>query len=150
MSTSARVDVEGADAAAYNLERIAARARDVRGVKSKVRSLYERSEQRRFDHDGYGWPPLAASTVARKRQAGLDPRTLRARNVLYRSLTEPNAAMRIDDSRPDEFRFGTEVPYARFHEHGRGVPRRKLIELRRSDRKAISEAISAFVAKGER
>jgi phage gpG-like protein len=145
------VDQRGAGKAAVDLHRMGERGSDVRRVSEKVRSVYRRSEERRFDTQGQGgWPPLAESTRARKQQQGLDPRILRATEMLYRSLTSVRARGQVDERAPSEFRFGTTLPYARFHETGKGVPQRKLIDLQPSERREIDELIEDYIAKGER
>lgn len=141
------VEVEGAEKATYDLEQLGVRARDIRPAARTVRRVFTRSEETRFSRQGPGWPPLADTTRERKRREHLDPRVLRAKQVLYRSLASPQAALQLDRHGRQEFEFGTEVPYARFHEVGRGVPKRKLIDLRPDERRQIDEAIGEFIAQ---
>lgn len=152
MRPSGRVEIEqrGAGKAAVDLHRIGDRSSDIRRLSEKVRSIYRRSEAARFDSSGRGaWPPLAASTRARKAAQGLDPRILRASGMLYRSLTSPRAAEQIDVRERTEFRFGTAVPYAVFHDTGKGQPKRELIELTPAERQEIDELIARYISKGE-
>jgi phage gpG-like protein len=143
------VTQQGAGKAAVDLHKLGDRASDVRRVSEKVRSVYRKSNERRFQRDGDGdWPRLADTTEERKAREGLDPRPLRATDRLYRSLTSTRATGQVDVRDPTEFRFGTEIPYARFHDTGRGVPTRKLIEFTPAERKQITELISGYVAKG--
>jgi phage gpG-like protein len=144
------VKQRGAGKAAVDVHRVGDRSSDIRRLSEKVRSVYRRSETARFDNRGRGaWPPLAASTRARKAAEGLDPRILHASDTLYRSLTSPRAAGQIDDRKPTEFRFGTTVPYAVFHDVGKGLPRRELIELTPSERREVEELIARYISKGE-
>jgi phage gpG-like protein len=144
------IEQHGAGKAALDLEQLGRRARTAtRDTASTVGAIFRQSEQRRFDAGGPGWPPLAEATREKKQQQGLDPRILRATEVLFRSLTEPQAAMQIDEHAPDQMRFGTTVPYARFHDTGQGVPERTLIELRPSERRQITEALETYIARGE-
>lgn len=146
------IDVQerGVDRAKRNLEEMGLRAKDVRGVSFKVRTVFRKAEERRFNSQGDGsWPPLAQATREAKARNGQDPRMLRATGALFRSLTSPRAAGQIDERRPDEFRFGTKLPYAQFHDTGRGVPKRKLIDLTVKERREIDDAISAFIARNE-
>jgi phage gpG-like protein len=142
------VEVRGAGKAAVNLHRLGERGADVRPVSEKVRSVYRKSTERRFRTRGEGaWPPLAGSTMERKQRQGLDPRPLRATEKLYRALTSPRAAGQVDVRDRSEFRFGTTLPYARFHDTGSGgVPRRELIELTPAERREVTKLISGHVA----
>jgi|tagenome__1003787_1003787.scaffolds.fasta_scaffold20364586_1 hypothetical protein len=142
-------EVLGAEAAAHDLEMVGVRARDVRGISYKVRTVFRKAEEARFDRQGPGWPDLAEATKQRKARQGLSPRTMRAKNVLYRSLTSPRAADQVDRREQTEMEFGTSVPYAHWHEQGKGVPQRKLIDLSQRERNAIDEAIGEFIASGQ-
>lgn len=97
-----------------------------------------------------GWAPLAPATVARKAAAGLDPRILHATGKLAASLTEPlGGGDAIREVAPDEMRFGTTVPYARFHQLGtERMPQRRPIELRERDRRALVQTLQRFLVTG--
>ncbi len=136
--------VEGDTKASEDLQLMGVRASDIRRLQ-EVRSIFHRSEERRFAAGGPGWPPLADSTRERKQ----DPRILRATGALYRSLTAASASDQIDERRPDRLEFGTAVPYARFHEYGtRNMPRRVLIDLRPPERDEIRGVLERYIAKG--
>lgn len=84
-----------------------------------------------------GWTKLAPSTVAQKARRGLDPRILHATGRLSASLTGPGPG-HIEIVTPQSMIFGTEVPYARFHQSGtHRMPRRRPIELREQDRRGM-------------
>jgi len=142
------VQVRGADAAAKSVRDIGTRASDVRDTSYKVRTVYRKSEMRRFESAGPGWPPLKESTLERKARQGFPSSTLRATDALYRAMTAPRANDQIDIRKPTEFHFGTTLPYAGYHDIGQGVPQRKLIDLSASEQEQINRAISNFVAKG--
>ena len=145
------VTERGAAKAAVDLAQLARRAADVRPAAEKAHDVFRRSEERTFQTRGDGsWPPLKASTRAIKARHGQNPAILRATDTLYRSLTERSAEGQIDQARPDELRFGTSVPYARFHETGQGVPKRELIKLRPAEHDQITEVLGDYIAKGER
>jgi phage gpG-like protein len=148
VSLQVEVTQKGAGKAALNLHRLGERARQNRPAARKVDRVIARSEKDRFAKEGPGWPDLAASTRARKEREGLPTEILRASGALYRSLTE-GGSDHVDTWTPDEFRFGTEVPYAVYHDVGQGVPKRKLIELTVSDRRRITEAIADWVVDGD-
>lgn len=93
-------------------------------------------ETERFESRGYGeWPALAASTLAQKAAHGfpLDP-LIRTR-ALYTSLTEPAQAA---TKGPQQFSWGTDIPYAGFHQDGTDkMPQRKVLEIRTEDRRRL-------------
>jgi phage gpG-like protein len=144
------VEVRGATKAAVDLHRLGQRGSDIRLVAEKVRTIYLRSTKRRFETNGAGeWAELAESTKERKLNEGLDPRILRATNELYRSLTSRVAPEQVDKREKTAFRFGTSVPYARFHNYGKGRMDRELIKLTPAERQQVSKLIGAYVAKAE-
>lgn len=145
------VEQRGAGVAAKHLADMGKRARAPKDASYKVRSIFRKAEAKRFDTKGAGtWKPLADSTRRNKAERNHDPRILRATNALYKSLTAPRASGQIDErDRTDQWRFGTSVPYAAFHDTGRGVPKRKLIDLTGTERKAIDDEIGKFIATGE-
>jgi phage gpG-like protein len=148
------IEQRGAGVAAVHLARMGKRARDVRDASYKVRTVFRKAEESRFRSNGAGtWQGLADSTRQRKAAMGQDPRILRATGALYKSLTAPRASNQVDERKPDALRFGTSVPYAAFHDTGRGVPRRQLIDLTGAERRAIEDEIAKYVAsetKGDR
>ena len=144
------IETRGAGKAAYDLKQLGVRGSDIRRVADKVRRIYLRSNQRRFQTSGSGqWPALKPSTVERKARQGLDPRPLRATGDLYRSLTSTRAAEQEDVREPTELRFGTRVPYAGFHDQGKGRMHRELIELTASEREQVSKALGGYIARDE-
>jgi phage gpG-like protein len=144
------IEVKGEEKAAADLAALGVRAGDIRPLSYKVRTIFRKAEQERFDYSGPGWPPLADSTRERKARQGLDPRAMRAKETLYRSLTSPRASFQVDRRDRTEFEFGTTVPYAHFHETGRGVPARPLIDLTPRQQHDINDAIAAFIARNQR
>lgn len=143
------IETRGVEKATADVAALGNRAqRATRDVSYKVRTVFRKSEEQRFERTGPGWPRLAASTVERKARQGLDPRTLRATGDLYRSLTASRASNQIDARLPDEFRFGTTVPYAGYHDTGAGVPKRDLIDLSVKERRDIDKAIRDYIATG--
>jgi phage gpG-like protein len=114
----------------------------------------EQLETEQFDSEGArgsgGWAPLAPATVAEKARRGLDPRILHATGRLRASLTARGGDA-IRESHPDEMRFGTDVPYAAFHQRGTArMPRRRGIELPATDRHMIFvQTIHRFLVTGQ-
>lgn len=148
MSTSPALSIEarGDKKAAADLHALGERAADIRRLSEKVRGIYRRSNERRFGYQP--WPPLADATIERKARLGLDPRPERSTGALHRALTSARARGQIDERRPTQFRFGTDLPYAIHQQGTRHQPTRDLIKLSDSERREIEKLISEFVAKG--
>lgn len=111
-------------------------------------------ERQQFDSQGQfsgGWAKLAESTIAAKAAAGLDPRILHATLLLEKSLTSPGLApSAIREVTPEGFRFGTSVPYAKYHQTGtRRMPRRRVLEFTPGTRRDIVKRIQRFVITGQ-
>lgn len=143
------IEAVGAVKAANDLERMGKRAQDVRPLEPVIRKVFLESEQQRFagQNQRPKWPPLADSTKARKAEQHLSQATLRATDALYRSLTQEGAAGQVDEPQAGQFRFGTKVPYAFYHDTGKGVPKRKLVGLTTKQRQGIKEVIGTFIAE---
>lgn len=144
------IDAKGVQRTAKHMNDVAKRAGNVKAASSKIRTVYRKAEERQFQSRGSGsWPALKESTRESKARHNYDPRLMRATNALYRALTSPRAAGQVDERKPDEFRFGTDLPYAGYHDRGKGVPLRKLIDLKPAERQDINEALEDFIAKGD-
>lgn len=144
------IEDRGTAAATHDLAQLGVRAKDVRKVSQRIRTVYRKSERQRFNARGPGWPPLAESTVETKRRKGLDLRIMRARDTLADSLIKSRAPQQINERRPDGFRFGTRVRYAYYHEKGMGrLPVRDLINLTADDRKQIDNILMQFIVEGD-
>lgn len=150
------LDVAGDKQLAREVLRLGDRAVDATPAFAKVVTDLAEHERRQFETEGGlasgGWTPLAASTIAAKRAAGLDPRILRATGALYRSLTQPlgGGSDAIREVRPDEMRFGTSLRYARFHQLGTDrMPQRREIELRERDRADVVKTLQRYILTGE-
>ena len=145
------VEATGAARAQRDLEAMGRRAQDVKPLDQVIRGIFLKAEEARFQgtEQRPRWKPLADSTRERKAREGQDPRTLRATQVLHRSLTEPGAAMQVDEPTTGSFRFGTKVPYAFYHDTGTGVPKRKLVGLSKVRRTEVNDHIADFIAKAK-
>lgn len=129
------LELSGARGAEHRLEGVGRRAADISAAGGRILGELRAGERRQFA-TGTGWPRLAASTLARKRRQGLDPRTLRATGLLEQVLTRPaqQAHGQVAAADADEIRFGirggrTDVFYGRFHQRGKGVPERRVVVL---------------------
>ena len=145
------IEVRGARKAAVDLAALGERGSDIRRVSEQVRSVYRKSNERRFASNGLGsWPALAPSTVERKARAGAVAPPMVRTGALERSLTAPRASDQVDRRDKTEFRFGTTLSYAVYHDTGTGgEKKRELVELTASEREQISRLISGYVARAE-
>lgn len=138
-----RITINGDREAAARLQRLGDRAGNARPVLNKVVDQLIDVERQRFQSGRF--KRLAPSTRARKRREGLDPRPLRASGALMRSLTQRSAPNQLLQVSNTELVFGTKLYYARFHELGQGVPKRKPIDVTPKQREPIAHTILDFI-----
>lgn len=142
MSIEFTIEERGSTRAAAMLHGLALRGGDVRPAAPLFAPVFHADEQRRFALDGPGWKPLRESTLVRKQQQGHGSRTLRASGRLYSALTSAS----VDARGRDELAFGTDVPYARYHQHGtRHMPARPVIDFSPAARKALVAVLARYV-----
>lgn len=102
-------------------------------------------------HGSGGWESLSPATIERKRRKGLDLRILHETGALRRSLTIEGArdsVARLVGNTIIE--FGTTVDYARFHQHGRGVPQRRPVQLPDTTaRRDVMRILQRHIVRGE-
>lgn len=99
-----------------------ARLQDLTGLWRRFSQTMGKIGQERFQTAGYGeWAPLAPSTLADKERHGFPFFPLIRTGELYQSLTEPSRAAAFSAS---EMTWGTDVPYAQYHQQGGTVTRR--------------------------
>lgn len=92
--------------------------------------------------DNHPGPPLAASTIAKKGNT----RILRDTDLLYGSF-EKGGAGNVTKISPREAEFGSNVFYGVFHQEGRGVPKRTIIEITREQEAKYSRIASDVQAE---
>lgn len=85
--------------------------------------------QRRFESAGPGWPPLAESTEASKARRGGGPSRILVDTGTLMGSFEKGGTGNITKISPREAEFGSNVFYGVFHQEGRGVPKRTIIEI---------------------
>lgn len=143
-----RVDIRvtGVRQAARRLDGLGDRAGDMRLAFHEIAGELMAGERRQFTSQS-GWRPLAASTRERKRRQGKSLRVLHDSGSLERALTTRGAPGQLLDVKPDSVRFGikggrSDVYYGRFHEHGKGVPRRQIVVVTRRTARAFAPIIA--------
>ena len=127
--TPVLVDIQGEKELAVGFTRLSDLFSDLRPVFEKLRDKFFPLVQKKFDVSGPGWAPLSPLTEAKKaKQYGGPSQILVATKALYNSFAV-GAAGSVERIRPLEAEFGSSVFYGAFHQEGRGVPERKIIDV---------------------
>lgn len=142
------IDSLGEQTIARQLIRLNGRIDDLRPAMESIIRQVRAGEERQFDSQGGygsgGWAKLKESTKAFKARNNLDPRILHATGDLRESLTsDKKGGFAI--TRFDGLDFGTTIPYAEFHQKGKGVPVRRPAQFPESDRRAWVKTIQDHV-----
>lgn len=127
--------------------------RDLGGLWRRFSRTMADIEQQRFRTEGDGtWPPLAAATIDEKARLGFPPFPLIRTGELYQSLTEPTRAAAFS---PQEMSWGTDVPYAKYHQgfqDDAGTPTdpgrppvRKVLDITVPDRRRLETDMVAWL-----
>jgi phage gpG-like protein len=140
------VSARGVKQTAEHIGQVGDRGSDISKAAAKVRTIYRQAQEAHFSSAGHGkWPPLDPHTVAQKGSW----RILRRTDALYRSLTAARASYQVDERSRSVLTFGTTVPYAGYHDQGRGVPQRPLMTFTAAETKAMTDALGQFVTEGK-
>jgi phage gpG-like protein len=138
--------------AARRLASLGERAARSRPILEDIADELIQAERRQF-RSGAGWAPLAASTRARKRRQNLPGKVLHATGDLERALTRRNAPGQLLVFNRHEVRFGIKggrspAYYGRFHQKGRGVPKRVVVPAPTAQtRRALARIVREHLTK---
>src|SRR4051812_28252858 len=103
-------------------------------------------EEQQFDSRGEGaWPALSESTLSQKSEGGWPADPLVRSGDLKASLTDPGRAAQTS---PTEMSYGTDVPYAGYHQDGTSkMPQRQVIAdpFRVEDRRKLEVAMVTYI-----
>lgn len=140
------ITVHGDVQVSRRLMRFGDRAQDARPAFRGIADLLRTSEQRQFASRGRyasaGWAPLAPSTLASKIRRGESTSILEATGTLRDSLTRKTDGGHVELVEPHQLIFGSQVPYAKYHQRGtRTMPRRRPLEVRGRDRQEMVKII---------
>jgi phage gpG-like protein len=143
------IDSVGDEIVSRELLRLAGRVGNVEPAMESILRQIRAGEEQQFNSQGSygsgGWAPLAPSTLEAKARSGIDPRILHGiTGDLEASLTGAGGE-NIAITRHDGLDFGTTVPYARYHQDGRGVPMRKPAQFPDSARRHWIKTIQDHV-----
>lgn len=144
-------DVFGERQVSRRLLRVSAAAANASPAFNRIVDRLEEISEEQFDTQGsraQAWPPLAQTTLARKRALGLDHRILHATGALRESLTGGEGGQRIVTD--DFLVFGTTLEYAGVHHKGGNViPQRRVIDLTERDRKEMVRTLQRWMMTGQ-
>lgn len=161
MPIEIEISIAGDVQVSRKLLRFGDRAMDASPAFHSIADLLEGSERRQFATGGRyasaGWRALADSTKKAKARSS-DPtvranaeKILEATGALMESLTADvegveGGAVRIVD--PHQLIFGTQIDYAKYHQRGRGVPQRRVLEVRARDRREMVKRLQRWITTG--
>lgn len=111
-----------------------------------VKPIAASVEEEQFATQGEGaWPALSESTLAEKEAGGWPADPLVRTGSLKDSLTDPGLAA---DTGPRHMVYGTDVPYAIFHQEGTSrMPQRQVVPdpYRVEDRRKVEAAMVTYI-----
>lgn len=143
-------DVMGDVQLARGFSRFTDDIKDLRDAFKEIVKTFHKIEEKQFDTEGGygsgGWTPLALSTIARKARGGFPDRML-VRTGDLRASVLGKGPYAIEEIRPLELRMGTSLTYARYHQQGRGVSARPVIQLTEDDKKSFMKSIQRYLVK---
>ena len=139
-------------ALAQTLRQWEKRLADLAPAFAAVYEDFKRIETERFDAEGPGWTPLAASTIARKLRLGQPETILEATGRLRASLAQAGAGS-IHRDEGDAFFMGSDVPYAHWHQTGGTTPgrppQRIAVHIPEAGRVRWATILARYLAHGE-
>jgi len=147
------IDLEGAAAVEDFLRSAGRRSRDASPAFEAIADDFADLERQRFQTRAGGrWAALVDATLARKRRAptARAVAVLQRTQRLVRSLTVKGSPDQIRRADADGLRIGTRVPYAVYHQRGRGRRHRPPVQLTDADRRAWKSTLGRWVATGDR
>lgn len=138
------IDVLGDAAVQEKLKSMGDRALLCEPALHEIVNVLRESEVALWEH-GHSWAPNAPSTVDRKGRN--DP--LRATGALGRSLMGKDDENQLVEIGEDSLRFGSKLWYAHFAVGTRTQPKRRLVNLRTTDRAKIMGIIREWILHGK-
>lgn len=137
----------GADGAVLRLGVIGDRLADFRPVADALDPVIYDWMTERMDSEGHGtWEPLAPDYAAWKAKTYPGKPILQATGEMYDGLTRAKSKYSVRRADRDGGEWGTDAPYAHYHQEGTGrMPRRKIIEIDTDLRKGIVAVMAAHV-----
>jgi len=132
-------EVDGDVQMARSLSRFGEGVKDMRPAFKQIMDAFFQIEKKQFESEGSygsgGWESLSPNYEAWKSRNFPGASILQRTRRMVQSLTgETSDTVKVMN--PKDFRVGTRVPYAGYHQTGTGrMPRRPVIELTESDKR---------------
>ena len=146
-------DVAGEQQILRGFSRFAGAFSDLRPAWDAILPLYRDAEQAQFSGTGIGpagtWKPLSARYQARKSRLWPGQPIMVASGRLRASLTGKTGDT-IEEIAKMDFRFGTKVPYAIFHQSRSGrsrLPRRPVIDIPDNVKREMVRKVQGHLVK---
>lgn len=101
---------------------------------------------------GSRWRDLSEPYASRTGRR-VDERILRLTDRLYRSLTDEGHAEHVQEIGPTEMRWGSRVPYGKFHQSSRPrskIPYRPPVRLSQRRRREVAKELQRAIVEGSR
>lgn len=149
-STGLHVEVFGVDLLHRQILRKIDHVKDFRPAFRRIRDRLQTAAKRQFDTEGGygsgGWPPLAESTIERKRAAGQSSRILIATGALRDSLAGRGTG-HTERFSSHAMQWGSSIPYGRYHMTGTSrMPRREPLNIPEAERRNIMKELQEHIA----
>lgn len=152
--------VAGEEQLNRSLSRFAEDVKDYSEPFHEIAADFYETERRLFDSEGGtggagAWKKLS-DNPAGKGYASWKARNFPGAKILHRwenlrdSLTQMGSAWNIREVEPLRLTLGTILPYAIYHQTGRGVPQRKVIDLSESDKERWMKIIQKWLVQKAR
>lgn len=140
------LQVDGVTAINRTLTRWRGRLADASPAFDEIGGLFAQIETRRFAQQGPGWAPLSPA-YARAKAALFPGRPILVRTGQLRdSLTQ--RPFGIDRVGPTFAEFGTNIPYAQYHQHGTPhMPARPplVTDLAETDKRRMTKIMQRYI-----
>ena len=130
------LDIDGVQEMATAFSRFGEYADDLREPYGEIADYLQQVTDRRFQQGGPGWAPLSPAYAAWKAQ------NYGGRPILVRTGEMRGGMGNVRRISEKSLEWGTNVPYAVFHQRGtRKMPQRRIIHLERDDATFIHKII---------
>lgn len=142
-------EVSGDKQLVRSLSRFGDDLKDMRPAFNEIIKLFQRIEKKQFDSEGShgsgGWPDLNATyALWKSKNFPGKPILQRTQRLVFSLVKDTQDTVKV--MKPMEFRMGTKVPYAIYHQEGTGrMPKRKVIDLSEEDKREWVKTIQRWL-----
>lgn len=151
MAGDVKVTVEGADAIDARLTAYGTMLRDFAPFLRLELAQLRAGTKQRFDTQGGdvgGWKPLSPAYAAWKARRYPGMPILVATGELRHSLVDEGGFGAIEEVSSMGLTYGTQVPYARYHQFGTGrMPARPVLAMDEAARQGMGERLTMYMKR---